>query len=311
MQGTMKDKLKDILKFIGKAISVLSIAFIAYAIYKLGFDFESITNWPLFLLVAIVSVIIKCITVYITGSAWAGWLCFFSGKAKIDKREAVCVYAKANIGKYLPGNVMHYVERNLFATNLGISQKKLTAGTIIEVLGLVLVAFIMAVTVSARQLLTAFNQIFGSKYPIIIVLAVSVAILCIGLAVFLFRKRIYSIIKEYEAKNFIKTALLAMLQYAIVLAALGVIMLVLYLYMGGTVTFHEGSMIISGYIIAWVLGFVIPGASGGIGVRELVITMLLGPVVGTETVLTLSVIHRLITIVGDFLAYLIMLLIRR
>lgn len=52
-------------------------------------------------------------------------------------------------------------------------------------------------------------------------------------------------------------------------------------------------------------------ASGGIGVREFLITILLGSVVGTELVLMLSVIHRLITIIGDFLAYLVMLILRR
>ena len=69
-------------------------------------------------------------------------------------------------------------------------------------------------------------------------------------------------------------------------------------------------LIISGYIIAWVLGFIVPGAPGGIGVRELVITLLLGSVVGESMVVTLSVTHRLITIIGDFMAYLVRFLIQ-
>lgn len=128
---------------------------------------------------------------------------------------------------------------------------------------------------------------------------------------FVLRKKLTPILKEYSWNKFVRTAFLAVVEYAIVLVSLGLIMVALYAYMGGDVTWDNGSLIVSGYVIAWVLGFVIPGASGGIGVRELVITLLLGSVVGTEMVLTLSVIHRLITILGDFLAYLVMLILRR
>lgn len=130
-------------------------------------------------------------------------------------------------------------------------------------------------------------------------------------AAFLLRKKLTAQLKEYSLKEFGKTLAETMALYGIVLIALGLIMAALYAYMGGEITWNNGSLIVSGYVIAWVLGFVIPGASGGIGVRELVITVLLGSVVGAETVLTLSVIHRLITIVGDFLAYLVMLIIRK
>ena len=80
-------------------------------------------------------------------------------------------------------------------------------------------------------------------------------------------------------------------------------MVVLYCYMGGAFQPRTAALIISGYVIAWVLGFVVPGAPGGIGVRELVITLLLSGVMGEGLVVTLSITHRLITIIGDFLAY--------
>lgn len=310
MQKQSMERMKKAGKIIGKIISILSIVFIIYAIWKLGFDFQSIHNWYLFLAVSLICVIVKCATVYSSGLAWALWLRFFAGRS-IDRREAVCVYAKANIGKYLPGNVMHYVERNLFATNLGISQKKLAVSTICEVIGLVGVAFLLAVSVSAGQLAESIRLIFGESYVRIILGIIALGIVMVLAAVFFLRKKITAQLREYSLKEFGKTLAETMVLYGIVLIALGLIMVALYAYMGGEITWNNGSLIVSGYVIAWVLGFVIPGASGGIGVRELVITVLLGSVVGPETVLTLSVIHRLITIVGDFLAYLVMLIIRR
>lgn len=310
MRKFSKEKLKKAGKLIGNIISLLSILFIVYAVWKLGFDFSSINNWYSFLAVALISVIMKGITVYISGFNWACWLRFFA-RRDIDMREAVCVYAKANIGKYLPGNVMHYVERNLFATNLGISQKKLAVSTVLEVIGLVSAAFILAVCVSASQLEDSLKAIFGESYLKVLTLAMIAGLLLAVAAWLVLHKRLSAVLREYSWKKFVRTALLALVRYATVLVVLGLIMVALYAYMGGTITWENGSLIVSGYVIAWVLGFVVPGASGGIGVRELVITVLLGGVVGTEMVLTLSVIHRLITILGDFLAYLVMLILRR
>lgn len=307
-----QDKVKILKKagnYIGGIVAIVSVFFIGVAIYKIGFDFSLIKNIPIFIAVSIVCVLIKTATVYMMGTAWTQWLSFFS-KNKCKTIEAECVYAKANIGKYLPGNVMHYVERNLFAGKMGISQKKIAVSSLIEVLGLITVAAIISIMVSGTQLKDALFNIFGDRYVMVVVIAVILGVICVLLGVTLFRRRISVVIKEYELKDFIATLLKSALQYALVLILLGVIMVILYLYMGGDVTLRSASLIISGYIIAWVLGFVVPGAPGGIGVRELVVTVLLGPIVGKQMVLTLSVTHRLITVIGDFIAYLFMLVIQ-
>ncbi len=313
--------MKKVIKIIGRILSVLSILFVVYAIYRLGFDFSSITNWPVFLAVAFFCILIKTGTVFVMGSAWTDWLHFFSssirvkdqkdGKKKLDRRAALTAYVKANIGKYLPGNVMHYVERNLFAADLGISQKQMAAGSVIEVGGLALIAVLMALVFSADSLTKALREALGDGYWRWILLAAGILILICVVLLLIFRKRILALLKDWNPWFFARTLLLALIKYAVVLAALGLIMVFLYQYMGGAVNASTAMQIISGYIIAWVCGFLIPGVSGGIGIRELVIITLLGPVVGEELVLTLSVIHRLITIVGDFLSYFLGLLLQR
>ena len=294
--------LKKLAKTAGSVISILSIVFVIRAVIVLGFDFSSITNWPVFLLVVLICVLIKTGTVFLSGTAWYGWLSLFSGK-KDKLRDAVIVYAKANIGKYLPGNVMHYVERNLFAGKLGMSQKKLAAASILEVMALVFVAFLMSVLVSAAQLKKALHEIFGESYVLVVGAAIILGLLAVCVIVFLFRKKLKGIFENLGAKEVAATVLRNMLLEALVLFLLGVIMVVLYCYMGGSFQLQSAALIGSGYVIAWVLGFVVPGAPGGIGVRELVITLLLGSVMGEGLVVTLSITHRLITIIGDFLAY--------
>ena len=302
--------MKKYLKYIGNIVSILSIAFIIKAMWTLGFDFSAVTNWPVFILIVIVCVAIKTASVYVSASAWYGWLSFFSG-VKDKYKEGVLVYAKANIGKYLPGNVMHYVERNLFADKLGISQKKLAASSLFEVLSLVGSALLIALLVSFSQLQEALLEIFGEGYVKIVIGAIAIGLVCFMALCFLLRKRLLVVLKEYTFSDFIKSLVCNMLLYGLSLVMLGVVMVILYCYMGGSFQIKSAELIISGYIIAWVLGFIVPGAPGGIGVRELVVTLLLGSIVGQGMIVTLSITHRLITVIGDFCAYLIMLVIRR
>lgn len=309
MNSEQKKLVKKGIKILGKLVSVLSIVFIVRAVYVLGFDFSAVDNWGVFLGVTLLCTIAKCITVYMSGNVWYGWLSFFSGE-KNKRKEAVCVYAKANIGKYLPGNVMHYVERNLFADKMGITQKKLAISTVMEVFSLVTVSLVIAVVFSFNQLQQALHQVLGENYGKIILAVILAGIAVAVAAVILFRKKLAGILKDYSAAEFVKTFLKNMVWYALVLGTLGAIMVVLYCYMGGQFTLESAKLIISGYIIAWVLGFIVPGAPGGIGVRELVITLLLSSVVGESLVVTLSVTHRLITIVGDFMAYLVRIFIQ-
>lgn len=61
--------------------------------------------------------------------------------------------------------------------------------------------------------------------------------------------------------------------------------------------------IIAYYMLTWVVGFVVPGAPGGIGVREMIIVMLMNGIVGEEIILIAALIHRCLSILGDIAAY--------
>ena len=58
------------------------------------------------------------------------------------------------------------------------------------------------------------------------------------------------------------------------------------------------------YAVAWVLGFVMPGAPGGLGVREVVLLAALDPLYGSATAVGLAVALRLVTTLGDGVSFL-------
>ena len=65
------------------------------------------------------------------------------------------------------------------------------------------------------------------------------------------------------------------------------------------------TVIIAANAVAWVAGFVTPGAPGGIGVREFVLVMLLKPYGLAEVAVTVAAQMRLVTVAGDFIFYLL------
>ena len=63
------------------------------------------------------------------------------------------------------------------------------------------------------------------------------------------------------------------------------------------------SILIGAFLLSWILGFIVPGAPGGIGVREAALTLFVGAYFPTDIALFGIVIYRLINVLGDFIAF--------
>ena len=57
------------------------------------------------------------------------------------------------------------------------------------------------------------------------------------------------------------------------------------------------------YSLAWLAGFVIPGAPGGLGVREFVLYALISPWVDDKVLLMAIASSRIVTTLGDVVFY--------
>jgi uncharacterized membrane protein YbhN (UPF0104 family) len=53
------------------------------------------------------------------------------------------------------------------------------------------------------------------------------------------------------------------------------------------------------FSIAWMAGFIVPGAPGGIGVREAVIIFFITPIIGEAQGVAIAIALRFITLLGD------------
>ena len=61
----------------------------------------------------------------------------------------------------------------------------------------------------------------------------------------------------------------------------------------------------SSYPVSWLAGYVIPGASAGIGVREAAIMLMLSTAVLPQEATLIAILMRVVTLLGDLLFYLL------
>ncbi len=296
--------IKQIVKTIGKILSILSIVFIGVKIYQLGFDPKVIENVPAFIAISVIAVLMKMFSVVTSASGWRRWISLFSGR-KIRFWDAFYIYGKAGIGKYLPGNVMHYVERNIFAAEYGLPQTKIAAGSVLETLELVIAALFMSLIllpISYRQ--KVLKLIYERKTILIILILICFFIFVAIFAIVLIKRRyIKGIISEYKFSG-LKTFALTLIEYILTLLLLGGGMVLMWMFCTQESPDAESlRLMISAYSTAWVCGFVIPGASGGIGIREAILSVLLDGLASGSVTMFVIVTHRLITIIGDFATY--------
>jgi len=62
-------------------------------------------------------------------------------------------------------------------------------------------------------------------------------------------------------------------------------------------------VVISACIVAWTVGFVTPGAPGGIGVKEAILSLILADFYGREYVLVCALLFRIVTVSADVLTF--------
>jgi hypothetical protein len=79
---------------------------------------------------------------------------------------------------------------------------------------------------------------------------------------------------------------------------IGLILLARFLLPGAP---HDYWLLIAVFALAWVVGFVTPGAPGGLGVREGLMLLMLAPVFTAASASVLVIALRVATTLGDVL----------
>ncbi len=196
---------------------------------------------------------------------------------------AIWAYGVSQIAKYVPGNIFHLAGRQALGAAAGLPQWPLAKSSLWEFGLIALTSAILGLLV--LPLLTEY--VTPSEN-----LLLFVSILVLTLIVF---KHIYS-----------REIVLAFFYYLGFLLISGILFIGLIELVSTRTAEIEAKdwlPLIGAYVVAWLAGFITPGAPAGIGVRELVLLFLLKGILGETELLMAVAIGRLVTSSGDGLFF--------
>ena len=278
---------------------VVSLGVVAYRIWGSWENIQAAFNWKCLL-------VLLLFTLYVMGSYITYAVLYKKVLEEMAGRtvgiECISQYLKANLYKYLPGNVMHYVGRNKIAADGLVSYKQINIASIMEILVSIIAASAIAMLLAGKYVIQYVIQYIVFRWIICgsVVLGVVLSIIIVA-----FRSKIMDFLKDSITPR-IPHIFGRMVVIYIIWTILGnTVFARLLQVLGCEITLTDYFPIIGIYSGAWLIWFLTPGVPGGIGVREAMLNIFLSGIIPTWMASLAGVLIRIAQILGELLAYVI------
>jgi hypothetical protein len=197
-----------------------------------------------------------------------GWAATADPEGQVPRAELAGIYARGVLMKYLPGSVFQYVSRQVGGARAGLAHKRLAQASIVEV-GLHLVS----------SLSVAGACLVLDRMPV----AVGIGAAALAGLYLTTRNRWLTAFAFQILAFTLFAGAAALVGWAILPEGLSLA--------------HFAAL----FLLAWLAGFVVPVAPGGIGVREAALLALAGPAVAAAPLMAATLALRASSIAGDLL----------
>jgi hypothetical protein len=298
---------KKYIKLIGNILTVIAFILIVKRLYEMDVDYSVLLSrsnvWWLTLFCVLYGIHIMALPV-----SWQQTIQIIT-RSKVPFSSVEKVFCKSNILKYIPGNVFQYVGRNEIAVQFGFSHKAILMTTLLDVVANILGVTIVSLTCYARGIRIGLDSI-GMKINPLLVIVIAVAFLFFLCLLYWKRKIISEKMQDFCTLANVKRYLFCIVYYMFFAVYTGIVyLLVLTQILDMSIANDKIYIVIGAYLLSWLLGFIMPGAPGGIGIRETVIIVLLATYLPSDSVLLAIVIYRIVSMIGDFFAFIMSFLI--
>ena len=224
------------------------------------------------------------------------------GPAAAYPRQHRVLYGRTQIAKYLPGNVFHLVGRQVLGRRLSHPQGALALASLAEAASLLLVAGVLALPLAW----SGIERLPGMPPDWLVAVAATavVVLACLG------GRRL----RDWRARVGHRNADLSRGWAPRVLRAAS--LHTTFFVVAGLVLWGVARAVcdptgppldpataIATMAMAWWAGFVAPGSSAGVGVRETVLVLTLEPSLGGDGAMLVALAFRLVTTLGDLLFF--------
>jgi len=286
-------------KYLGTALAVVAFFFVFRSLFE---DLDSILAIRIDLALgwAILAGVLANMASIVLGSiVWQRILGELG--APISRDQSFVIFGQSQIGKYLPGNIFHYVGRAGLAIRAGMKATAVVKSMSLEVLSIVLTATMLSIPVLLLHG-PAIRELLPDRHlPAVAVIG---GLGLASLVAYLFvreRRLIRSLIELIPATY--STLLFILFNQALMFLVLGWSLYLLFATMAPAQASYALWYCICAFALAWVAGFLTPGSPGGIGIREAVFLVLFGGANASGVVAAIVLIGRAQSVVADVLTF--------
>lgn len=259
---------------------------------------------------------VGCVGLYLAqvlaaGLAWHLWL---RAAGEVSRPAlATFLFAISQFAKYVPGGIAQHIARVALGERHGLSRPAMIVTIALEQSWALFAGVAVAVTVTL--LLGAVPDGISLPSPMTLALLVILALTLPPAVIWLGGHRRPPFLDQWlgawrATHPRARTVAACFLLYAAGIANSGWTIDLIARYVLGV---QEGHVLvaISVFAVAWVAGFVTLVSPGGIGVREAILLAGLTPAYGPGVALAAAVSYRVVTCLGDGLAFLLGFLLER
>lgn len=212
------------------------------------------------------------------------WIVAIFGK--LSRAQTYPSFALTQIAKYLPGNVAHLLGRGLYLRGGSLSDSQIVKATVTEVVSVLFGASLCILAAgSIGKLPPPISHVPEPLWQIGLCLCLGGLLLSLELLIW--KKRL----NAQQARSFLITVSLA----TVFMAVLGGIFAAVY----NLIEAGPPVLLASAAILAWMVGYLTPGAPGGLGTREAAFVLFLSALDENGSVLIAAAIFRVVTTLAD------------
>ncbi|KRG69625.1 lysylphosphatidylglycerol synthase transmembrane domain-containing protein [Pseudoxanthomonas dokdonensis] len=296
--------MKRVIATLGLILSAACLALFVIALSKQWHAIETISFDISDSLLVGISVIMYAASYLVLAKAWQ--LLLRIEGVGIHYQTSLDVIARSQIGKYLPGNIGQHIGRIFLAKRLGIDSTRCISSMVLETIIVIATASIFSLF--ALDLLPEISARYGASLLRTLTVAIAILVVFATMA-FLFRRVRHQLHRSiYVLREVIsKPEPRKLLCYTMMLQALNFLLgtASIWLVVSGVsdAAVPAYASIIGIYAVSWLVGFMVPGAPAGLGVREALLVLGLSQLYGLEAAIAATALFRLVTILGDGFSY--------
>jgi hypothetical protein len=269
-------------------------------------DLSALTSAPVFG-ATLLTALLYCLIIPISGAAWS-LLLSRQGESWSPARLAA-IMGVTQMGKYIPGNIAQIAGRASLSLREGMKLRTFTLSVVHET---ILTAAASAIVGLGLYLLSPTSLMHLPGADLWIVMGAAGAAACAVIVLAFGRSLLPVRIRAHDRIAPLLNAIGPSPRPAAIAAAfaayganyllIGIGIWCIGLALGIT-TPRSYALVTGAFALAWVLGYITPGAPAGVGVREGMLALLLQHAVPAHQLLTLIVSARLATMMGDGICF--------